>query len=310
VVQVKMKKLSFALLLLLAPAHLNAQKLEQLMASANAAEQASRHAEAARAYEELYGLVGFDPVVLYLAGSNAARAGEHAVALAHLRGAVEGGFAHVDRMASDSTFEVLHQDTAWQKLIADARARQAAVDQALRQELLALAEQDQRNRAGIDSVLRQYGRKSPQGDSAIARMAAGDEPVLTRAKAIIATHGWPGRKLVADDGAHAAWLIVQHAPPQYQREVLPLLQAAVKQGDARASDAALLEDRVLIEHGKPQIYGTQLKYPEAGGAATLEPIVDEACVDRRRAAVGLEPLADYVKRMGGTYEGVVGECRN
>jgi hypothetical protein len=33
-------------------------------------------------------------------------------------------------------------------------------------------------------------------------------------------------------GAHAAWLLGQHAPPDLQEECLPLLQDAVARGDA------------------------------------------------------------------------------
>jgi hypothetical protein len=32
-----------------------------------------------------------------------------------------------------------------------------------------------------------------------------------RMREIVANHGWPGRSLVDEDGAHAAWTLVQHA---------------------------------------------------------------------------------------------------
>jgi hypothetical protein len=37
-------------------------------------------------------------------------------------------------------------------------------------------------------------------------------------------------------GAHVAWLLAQHAPPDLQEECLPLLQDAVTRGDARPAD--------------------------------------------------------------------------
>ena len=33
-------------------------------------------------------------------------------------------------------------------------------------------------------------------------------------------HGWPGRSLVGVDGAHAAWLLAQHAEHEFQRDCL------------------------------------------------------------------------------------------
>lgn len=219
------------------------------------------------------------------------------------------GFYHVKEMQRDSSLRALHADPRWLQLVGEAERRWALYDHALREELLALAEQDQRNRVGIDSIFNRYGAGSPQADSANARSSAADAPLLTRVKEIIAERGWPGRRLVADDGANAAWLIAQHAPVEYQRQVLHLLQAAVQSGEAKASDAALLEDRVLVADGRPQLYGSQMRWPEGGGdTPVLEPIADEACVDRRRASVGLMPLADYLRPFGVVYAGPPGVC--
>jgi hypothetical protein len=45
--------------------------------------------------------------------------------------------------------------------------------------------------------------------------------------------GWPGKTLVGEEGAEAAWLILQHdiANPTLQRHCLPLLREAVAKGE-------------------------------------------------------------------------------
>jgi hypothetical protein len=83
--------------------------------------------------------------------------------------------------------------------------------------------------------------------------------------------------------------------------MLPLVRRAVLQGQARASDLALLEDRVLVAQGKLQRYGSQMRSSPTPGPPVLEPIENEPCVDRRRASVGLEPLADNLRRFGVSY---------
>jgi hypothetical protein len=168
-------------------------------------------------------------------------------------------------------------------------------------ELLGLVSRDQQNRRDIDSVLAANGADSRQSDSALKVMASADAPLLGRLAEIVKTKGWPGRALVGDDGAHAAWLILQHAPPDVQRSLLPLVRAAVAKHDARASDLALLEDRVLVDDGKPQHYGSQLGYSATGGPPTVRPIENPECVDVRRASVGLEPLSQYLRRFGIEY---------
>lgn len=110
----------------------------------------------------------------------------------------------------------------------------------------------------------------------------------TRAmKEIVARYGWPGERLVGVLGAQAAWLLVQHADHDraFQKQCLPLLEAAVKNKDAQPQHLAYLMDRVCVGDGQLQIYGTQLEYP----------IADQEHVDVRRAAVGLPSLAEYVE---------------
>ncbi len=58
---------------------------------------------------------------------------------------------------------------------------------------------------------------------------------------------------------------------------------------------------VSAGQGKPHNYGTQLITDPTTGKSSLQPIADEIDVDKRRAAVGLEPLAEYAKRFGVIY---------
>ncbi|HSC32692.1 MAG TPA: DUF6624 domain-containing protein [Gemmatimonadaceae bacterium] len=284
----------------------NGQGFAETMMRANGADSVGDHARAAALYEQAYGVSGFDPVVLAVAAQSAAEAGMTDRALRDLGRAIDQGVLE-PRLMADTAFWTLRADRRWKALDARMHRKLAAVDQPLRTELLRLADRDQRNRAGIGAVLTKYGVKSPQGDSAMRAMTAADAPIQAKVRKIIAQHGWPGRALVADDGAHAAWLVVQHMPHAYQARVLALLRAAGRAGDARAGDVALLEDRVLVGSHRRQRYGTQLTNPPAGGPPSLDPIAHEQCVDQRRRRVGLEPLAEYLKGFGVTYH-PVGTC--
>ncbi|MGW3328549.1 DUF6624 domain-containing protein [Streptomyces virginiae] len=119
--------------------------------------------------------------------------------------------------------------------------------------------------------------------------------------AVVAEHGWPGYMLVGDQGADDAWLLVQHADrdPAFQSEALKLLKAAVDAGDAPPGHLAYLTDRVLVNSGQPQLYGTQ--YAGTGKALRLQPVHDLVRLDERRAAMGLETAATYDQRMQTTY---------
>jgi hypothetical protein len=73
------------------------------------------------------------------------------------------------------------------------------------------------------------------------------------------------------------------------------LRAAVTQGEAPAAHLAYLEDRVRVNAGQPQLYGTQ--FTLTAGTLTPYPIEDPGRLDQRRAQAGLEPFADYEARM-------------
>ena len=80
---------------------------------------------------------------------------------------------------------------------------------------------------------------------------------------VVRGRGWPGRKLAGEDGAAAAWLLAQHADrdPARQQTLLAALRGAVDQGDATPSHLAYLEDRVRVNTGRLQLYGTQFTEP-------------------------------------------------
>lgn len=98
----------------------------------------------------------------------------------------------------------------------------------------------------------------------------------------------------------AVFLVIQHGDSLMRATYLPMMREAVKVGAARPEDLALVEDRLLTEQGKPQIYGSQVRV-DSTGKAKFFPIADEAHVDERRASVGLEPLESYARYFGIDY---------
>jgi hypothetical protein len=157
----------------------------------------------------------------------------------------------------------------------DATPTTAGIEEpALRAELLAMMDEDQAGTGDFN-----------------ARQA--------RLAEIFDEHGWPGWRLVGEDGSTAAWVIVQHADldVEFQRRGLALLEDAVAAGDASPGDLAYLVDRVRVADGLPQVYGTQWTPDDDGVWQPRTPIEDEANVDARRAEAGLGTLAEYLEEL-------------
>ena len=156
----------------------------------------------------------------------------------------------------------------------------------LRRELLALEADDDRVRARLAADGSLFGGYHAEMEAVHRRNAR-------RLREIIAASGWPGRSRVGEDGASAAWRIVQHAigEPDFVRECLPLLEDAAARGEADAAQVAMLVDRVRCLEGRPQRYGTQLEWnDDATAMVPSGTIEDEAFVDSRRESVGLPPI--------------------
>lgn len=157
----------------------------------------------------------------------------------------------------------------------------------LRAELLRRTEQDQEARC------------APEPDWEVVATVDADNVAWLRE--VVAEVGWPGQSMVGEDGAHAAWLLAQHADqdPAFQRRCLELLTHAVASGEAATADLAYLTDRVLLAEGKAQEYGTQFVGRESGW--TPRRLRDPENVDERRAAMSLGTLAENTARMAAEY---------
>ena len=130
---------------------------------------------------------------------------------------------------------------------------EALVDEALREELIAMRAEDLR----VREELLQSGEL---GQGYAPRMEAIHRKNASRLRQIIRQHGWPDHDVVGADGTWAAWFIAQHAigEPDFQREVLTLIHEKVRQGKIPAAQEAYLWDRIATYEGPPQRYGTQI----------------------------------------------------
>jgi hypothetical protein len=113
---------------------------------------------------------------------------------------------------------------------------------------------------------------------------------------------WPGRRLVGDDGEHAAWLVVQQEidDVELQRRALDLLEVAVACGDADPLHYAYLHDRVRMADGRVQLYGSQFVRNEHGALVPWH-LDDLTRVDARRARLGLPPFAEHAEHVQRQY---------
>ena len=120
-----------------------------------------------------------------------------------------------------------------------------------------------------------------------------------RLKQIYDEYGFVGFDLAGEDGSRNFWLMVQHSDhnPDFQKEVLEKMKIEVDKENAIPSNYGLLVDRVNLNTGKKQVYGTQVTYNMETGQAYPKPLEDSLKVNERRKSIGLEPIEVYLNSM-------------
>ncbi len=172
---------------------------------------------------------------------------------------------------------------------------QTDLNEQLVQQLDSIFEDDQKYRMQVNAIEKKYGWESKEMKENWKAIIEKDSVNLRKVKIILDNNGWLGEDIVGEKGSAALFLVIQHSNLATQEQYLPMMRDAVKNGKASGSRLAMLEDRVALRQGKKQIYGSQISRDEETKLFYVLPLEDPENVDKRRAEVGLQPIADYVK---------------
>jgi hypothetical protein len=155
----------------------------------------------------------------------------------------------------------------------------------------AIADELMQMRDADQAMRKQAMRDGGKGDPSV------DVRNTKRMKEIVQQIGWPTKSKVGAEASQAAWLLVQHADRdvEFQIQCLKLLKEAPAD-EVRKAHIAYLEDRVRVNTGRPQLYGTQF-YRDKNGVFGPRPIADTENLERRRSEMGLGSFAVYASHM-------------
>jgi len=109
--------------------------------------------------------------------------------------------------------------------------------------------------------------------------------------AIIRKYGYPTRSLLGKKGLRIFWLLIQH-----QDDDLKLQEACLKHCHFAPHERAYLTDRILVNSGEKQLYGTQFHRGPSGNYIP-RPIKNRTSVNVRRKRAGLDTLEENTRRI-------------
>jgi hypothetical protein len=161
-----------------------------------------------------------------------------------------------------------------------------------------LLDRGHRDQAVRDSV---FGKGTDLDSSSMRWMQQVDMENTAWLKELVARQGWPTTAKVGAEASKSAFLILQHAvhDPDFQRMMLDTISKAYERGEIDGQSYALLYDRVTVQSGGKQRYGSQAQI--RNGRFVFDPIEDSSKVDSLRASVGLPPLAEYRRVLDSVY---------
>ena len=214
--------------------------------------------------------------------------------------ATKANYINYEHIITDPDLNSLHNDNRWKPLLdlikRNKEKAEANLNKPLVAQLDSIYNEDQKYRLQIEEIEKKYGLESNEMKDHWKIINQKDSINLSKVKSLLDSYGWLGTDIVGRQGNSTLFLVIQHSDQRTQEKYLPMMREAVKNGKATGSSLALLEDRVALGQGKKQIYGSQIGRNNETKLYYVLPLEDPDNVDKRRAEVGLQPLAEYVNR--------------
>jgi hypothetical protein len=118
-------------------------------------------------------------------------------------------------------------------------------------------------------------------------------------KALFEQYGFLGFEQVGEEASSDFWISIQHADNDvaFQQQMLAAMRVEMERGNADKTEYAMLEDRVNVNLGKPQRFGSQVTYNEFGQAVPKNGLVDSAKVEQFRAEFEMSSFKEYYNGM-------------
>lgn len=222
-----------------------------------------------------------------------------------------GNYTNYRHITTDKDLVSLHDDPRWKQLTDKVRQNkekeEASFDGKLISLLDSLVNEDQNRRhelTNFDNARQDDQRKRME---LITSMQKTDSLNYFLLKDIVKDHGFPNFDLVGQAGAHNFWLLIQHQDqhPQFQEEVLGKMKMEVDKGKASPTDYAYLIDRVKVNTGQQQIYGTQMQLNASETSYEPKNVIEPDKLNERRKSVGLSSIEEYIQMMNQHYFGTL-----
>ncbi|KFC33554.1 hypothetical protein HZQ67_00990 [Elizabethkingia anophelis] len=205
----------------------------------------------------------------------------------------------IDTILTDKNFSALHHMEGWKKFTNQIKSKKSKYNNDIRLKLLDVQSKDQSIRLIYQELKKTYTDDSDLVKSASEKMKKIDLESVDIVAKIIDKYGWLGKDKIGKEANETLFLGIQHIDDLVvQSKYLTAIKDAVKKGNAEPWHLAFLTDRILMNQGKKQIYGTQKIITKNPETSYIIPLENPEKVDELRKEIGLDPLNDDLQEDG------------
>ncbi|PKG42777.1 DUF6624 domain-containing protein [Psychroflexus sp. MES1-P1E] len=146
-----------------------------------------------------------------------------------------------------------------------------------------------------DSLINIYGAESKEAELYQKEYRKNHTLNIKKIKKIFDKSDWPELTQIGEQGNRTICNVLQHADQETREHYIPLMKQAVLDKKLEPRFLVRAEDRIATDKGELQIYGGQMKYYPETKSFNVWPVYDPVNIDKRRAEIGLEPIAEFLK---------------
>ncbi|OPC03517.1 hypothetical protein BAS09_07455 [Elizabethkingia ursingii] len=205
----------------------------------------------------------------------------------------------IDTILIDKNFSALHHLDGWKKFTRQIKTKKSNYNNDVRLKLLDVQSKDQSIRFIYQELKEKYPYDNDLVKSAAKKMKKIDLESADAVAKIIDKYGWLGKDKIGKEANETLFLGIQHIDDLVvQSKYLPVVRDAVRKGDAEPWHLAFLTDRILMNQGKKQVYGTQKILTKNPETSYIIPLENPEKVDELRKEIGLDSLNDDLQEDG------------
>lgn len=158
-----------------------------------------------------------------------------------------------------------------------------------------MCEKDQELRKALGKGDRTDSLAYAQLKTTVAQM---DEMHNIMLHKVIKEQGYPPASEFGMTTTHDFWILIMHQDTdvELQQAVLDWMKSVLFQGEVIGRDVAYLTDRVAVNKGECQTYGTQFRYDDVQDKNLPFEICEKKKLKKLRKKIGLMPFETQVNR--------------